>query len=366
MAQLKSTEDFFAEAGVAPVKAEDLQKKFDAVTKAEYDKQRTELQNTENKFYNKLYDTQQTTMDTIRQNNASAVATGASRGIQAANELSALLGLQQESVEGATDIANQATTLAQDETQAMLENVLNAEQQSQELNQNLANILMQRESVGVEQQNANTAEEQVKQQWQQLIEQIKQTNPTKAKELQKYYEENYGSIAETVPPTSTEAAEQRKEDIKEDLANAGIVSEQAQETLSGLPAGAWSTGDYDTYDSLWNYSQTKGEKYQDAWNAGIQQGLAGLLDTDASNITVSTKTAYDHRAGNYASTLVSIPRNNLTEAQYNALKKAGSYRVKVTDNGIVNIQIYAYKDAATNKKYGGNFTFSAVAKALGG
>lgn len=157
MAQLKSTEDFLTEVGVAPVKAEDLQKKFDAVTKAEYDKQRTELQNTENKFYNKLYDTQKTTMDTIRQNNASAVATGASRGIQAANELSALLGLQQESIEGATDVANQATTLAQDETQAMLENVLTAEQQAREANQNLANILMQRESVGVEQQNANTA-----------------------------------------------------------------------------------------------------------------------------------------------------------------------------------------------------------------
>lgn len=157
MAQLKSTEDFLKEAGVAPVNAEDLQAKFDAVTKAEYDKQRTTLQDTENKFYNQLYDTQKTTMDTIRQSNAQAVATGASRGVQAANELSALLGLQQESVEGATDIANQATTLAQDETQAFLENALNAEQQAQEANQALATILMQRESVGVEQQNANTA-----------------------------------------------------------------------------------------------------------------------------------------------------------------------------------------------------------------
>ena len=157
MAQLKSTEAFLKEVGVAPVKAEDLQAKFDAVTKAEYDKQRTNLQTTENKFYNQLYNTQQTTMDTIRKANADAVATGASRGVQAANELAALLGLQQESVEGATDIANQATTLAQDETQAMLENVLTADTQAREANQNLANILMQRESVGVEQQNANTA-----------------------------------------------------------------------------------------------------------------------------------------------------------------------------------------------------------------
>ena len=181
----KYYEDVINKAGLEPVKAEDLQKKFDAVTEAEYDKQRTELQNTENKFYNKLYDTQKTTMDTIRQNNAQAVATGASRGVQAANELAALLGLQQESVEGATDIANKATTLAQDETQAMLENVLNAETKAQDANQALANILVQAGSVDVEGQNANTAEEQVKQQWQQLIEQIRQTNPTKAKELQK-------------------------------------------------------------------------------------------------------------------------------------------------------------------------------------
>lgn len=186
-------ESVITKAGLEPIKASDLQKKFDAVTEAEYDKQRTELQNTENKFYNKLYDTQQTTMDTIRQNNASAVATGASKGIQAANELSALLGLQQESVEGATDIANRATTIAQDETQAMLENVLNAEQQSREANQALANILVQAASVDVEGENADTAKQQVQLQWQQLIEQVRQTNPSLAEGLQSAYNEYYGT-----------------------------------------------------------------------------------------------------------------------------------------------------------------------------
>ena len=48
-------EDVINKAGLETVKADDLQKKFDAVTEAEYNKQRTELQNTENKFYNKLY-----------------------------------------------------------------------------------------------------------------------------------------------------------------------------------------------------------------------------------------------------------------------------------------------------------------------
>lgn len=375
MAQLKSTEDFLKEVGVAPVKAEDLQKKFDEATKAEYDQQRTELQNTENKFYNKLYDTQQTTMDTIRQNNAAAVATGASRGIQAANELSTLLGLQQESVEGATDIANQATTLAQDETQAMLENVLTADTQAREANQNLANILMQRESVGVEQQNANTAAIQA---LGQLEAQARADgNTALAAFYRNTMETLKGGIAPNNAASSDNAndtdtppakdAEQRQEDIKEDLANSGIVSEEAQETLSGLPAGNWGTGNYDTYDNLIKYAQTEGSgDFKTAWNNSVQQGLAGLLNTDPTNITVDTQTAYAHQSGNYALTKISIPRNKMTDAQYNALKSAGSYRVKLTDNGIVNIQIYAYKDAATNKKYGGNFTFSAVAKVLGG
>ena len=199
----KYYEDVINKAGLEPVKAEDLQKKFDAVTEAEYDKQRTELQNTENKFYNKLYDTQKTTMDTIRQNNAQAVATGASRGVQAANELAALLGLQQESVEGSTDIANKATTLAQDETQAMLENVLNAETKAQAANQALANILVQAGSVDVEGQNADTAAMQVQQQWQQMIEQIRQTNPDLATQLQTAYNTYYNNAKEPTVPNDT-------------------------------------------------------------------------------------------------------------------------------------------------------------------
>lgn len=158
-------EDVIKDSGLSPITSEELQSKFDAITKAEYDKQRTDLQTATNKYYNQLYDTQKTTMDTIRQANAQAVASGASKGVQAANELSALLGLQSEAVTGATDLANQATTLAQDETKAMLENMLTAETQAAEQNQALAQILTQAGSVDVEQQNADTAKQQVLQQY---------------------------------------------------------------------------------------------------------------------------------------------------------------------------------------------------------
>lgn len=186
-------ESVIEDAGLSPVTAEELQSKFDAITRSEYDRQRTDLQNATNQYYNQLYNTQNTAMDTIRQANAQAVATGASRGVQAANELSAILGLQSESATGAAELANQATTLAQDETTAMLENVLNAETQAAEQNQALANILLQSGSVDVEGQNAQTAESQAYANIVATIEQIRQTNPQLANDLENWMNTRYSN-----------------------------------------------------------------------------------------------------------------------------------------------------------------------------
>lgn len=104
--------------------------KYNAATLAQFNIQREQNRQAENQFYNQMYNTQKTTMDTIRQSNAAAVSSGASRGVQAANELSALLGLQQESVASATELAQANRQTAQEETAAVLENVLNAYQQA--------------------------------------------------------------------------------------------------------------------------------------------------------------------------------------------------------------------------------------------
>jgi hypothetical protein len=61
--------------------------KFNAATVAQYNIQREQNRQAENAFYNQMYNSQQTAVDAIRQANAAAVSTGASRGIQAANEL---------------------------------------------------------------------------------------------------------------------------------------------------------------------------------------------------------------------------------------------------------------------------------------
>lgn len=104
--------------------------KYNAATLAQFNIQREQNRQAENQFYNQMYNTQKTAMDTIRQANAAAVSSGASRGVQAANELSALLGLQSESIASATELAQANRQTAQEETAAVLENVLNAYQQA--------------------------------------------------------------------------------------------------------------------------------------------------------------------------------------------------------------------------------------------
>ena len=130
--------------------------KFNAATIAQYNLQREQNRQAENAFYNQMYNTQQTAMDTIRQANAAAVSTGASRGVQAAQELSALLGLQQESVASATDLAQANRETAQQETAAVLENVLNAYNQAEQQRQTLVQQGIEAASVDV-QSEANKA-----------------------------------------------------------------------------------------------------------------------------------------------------------------------------------------------------------------
>lgn len=136
--------------------------KFNAATAAQYAVQREQNRQAENQFYNQMYNTQQTAMDTIRKSNAAAVSTGASRGVQAANELSAILGLEQESVAGATELAQANRQTAQEETAAVLENVLKAYQQAVTERQQLTQQGIESASVDV-QQDANQVQREANQ-----------------------------------------------------------------------------------------------------------------------------------------------------------------------------------------------------------
>ena len=82
----------------------------------------------QNQYSNEMASQQATLSDTIRRSQAQAIATGASRGMQAANELSAMLGLQQAAAEGATSMqGTYAEALANAEKSAYdVQNAINS------------------------------------------------------------------------------------------------------------------------------------------------------------------------------------------------------------------------------------------------
>lgn len=129
------------------INEQDILNKYNQATSAQFAAQQDQNRIAENNFYNQMYNTQRTAMDTIRQSNATAVSTGASRGVQAANELSALLGLQQESMASATEIANARRQTAQEETAAMLQNVVQASQDAATQRQQALQSMIQAQSL---------------------------------------------------------------------------------------------------------------------------------------------------------------------------------------------------------------------------
>lgn len=90
-------------------------------------KQQTQ-QNASKNLYNQIYGTQATALDTIRRSNAEAIATGASKGVQAANELSSILDMQNTSAEEATRLADEDYALADEYETSLLEASRLAEQ----------------------------------------------------------------------------------------------------------------------------------------------------------------------------------------------------------------------------------------------
>lgn len=157
--------------------------KYNAATIAQFNAQREQNRQNENAFYNQMYNTQKTAMDTIRQSNAAAVASGASRGVQAAQELSSLLGLQQESVASATELAQANRQTAQEETAAVLENVLNAYQQSVQQRQQLVQQGIESASVDVQSEANEAANRQADAAIMQAEAQAKQTQTQQAQLL---------------------------------------------------------------------------------------------------------------------------------------------------------------------------------------
>lgn len=125
-AQLRSAADLAALYGGINYDENAIRGQFQDATAAEYAAKEKEYAATEKQFYNRLYGTQSTALDSIRKANASAVATGASRGMQAANELSSILGLEQTSTDDSTQLAQDRNLLVDQKTAALKQDVVDA------------------------------------------------------------------------------------------------------------------------------------------------------------------------------------------------------------------------------------------------
>jgi hypothetical protein len=109
-------------------------------TKASYDLENQKMTQTENAMYGQMNANQASALDTLRKSQSQAIATGASKGISAANELSSILNLQGGNTQAITDMANQKNNLSAQEQAAVAKNAQTALDTSNTLKQGIANI----------------------------------------------------------------------------------------------------------------------------------------------------------------------------------------------------------------------------------
>lgn len=120
-----------------------IRQAYDQATAAAHAAEERSIISAENAWQRNLASTQQTALDTIRKNNASAIATGASKGMQAANELSAILGLQDTATEEATALVQQRLDLADKYAAEYAKNVITAQEMASANKQAMMSAAMQ-------------------------------------------------------------------------------------------------------------------------------------------------------------------------------------------------------------------------------
>lgn len=103
---------------------DEIEKIYQDATKAAL--QMEQANGAERKYYNNIAAAQNTALDTIRQQYGQAVANGASKGMQAANMLSAILGTSQTANDEATQLAQDRQTLVNKYAQQMRQDTIDA------------------------------------------------------------------------------------------------------------------------------------------------------------------------------------------------------------------------------------------------
>lgn len=108
----------------------------------------------ERKYYNNLAAAQNTAMDTIRQQYGSALASGANKGMQAANMLSAILGTTQTANEEATQLAADRQQLVNKYAQQMRQDSVDALNYSNDMANTIGSLAHQIYNDQIQQKTA--------------------------------------------------------------------------------------------------------------------------------------------------------------------------------------------------------------------
>lgn len=111
----------------------------------------------ERQYYNNLANAQNTMLDTIRQQYGSAVSTGANRGMQAANMLSAILGTTQTANEEATNLAAAKQELTNKYAQQMRQDTVDALNYSNDMANTIGSLSHQLYNDEIQQKTAELA-----------------------------------------------------------------------------------------------------------------------------------------------------------------------------------------------------------------
>ena len=276
---------------------------LDAATQAQYALKNQQYAQTENQFYTQMGGTQATALDTLRQAQAAAVATGASKGMSAANELSAILNLQNTASTEANTLATGKQNLAAEEAQAYKDNASTALTTSNTVRQAIAQLAQTKygydtQGYAAQLSYLSALQDALAQKYgsDKTLEGVKY-NADANVEASKIAAQKYGSSGDTYiggnssrssssSNTSTKTNSSSNSVIPNNLPGSPIVKAHGEPPMSGDKNKA--------DDGVWTYE----EKYKDEMTAS-DRARAIKIYNDTGHWPIYVTAKYNKKTGKY-------------------------------------------------------------------
>lgn len=113
---------------------------YNQATDAQYALKQREMDTAENQYYRNLYNTQTSTIDTLRAQRNNQIASGMSAGLAAAADAATAMGIQDTGATGALELANKRQQMADEIAAAYAQNIVNALENSNTLRAQIAGL----------------------------------------------------------------------------------------------------------------------------------------------------------------------------------------------------------------------------------